>query len=130
MIARGHDKRSGVAAMTNSSTEHATWADFERVGMRVGTIRKVELFPEARKPAYKLWIDFGPFGTKQSSAQLTALYEPDDLVGLQVICATGLGTKRVAGFKSEVLVTGFAREDGAIVLVAPERAVSDGSPLC
>ena len=116
--------------MTSASTEHATWADFERVGMRVGTIRKVELFPEARKPAYKLWIDFGPFGTKQSSAQLTALYEPDDLVGRQVICATGLGTKRVAGFKSEVLVTGFAREDGAIVLVAPERAVSDGSLLC
>jgi tRNA-binding protein len=116
--------------MTSASTEHATWADFERVGMRVGTIRKVELFPQARKPAYKLWIDFGPFGTKQSSAQLTALYEADDLVGRQVICATGLGTKRVAGFKSEVLVTGFAREDGAIVLVAPERAVSDGSPLC
>ena len=116
--------------MTSASAEHATWADFERVGMRVGTIRKVELFPEARKPAYKLWIDFGPFGTKQSSAQLTALYEPDDLVGRQVICATGLGTKRVAGFKSEVLVTGFAREDGAIVLAALERAVSDGSPLC
>ena len=116
--------------MTNSSTEHVTWADFERVGMRAGTIRKVELFPEARQPAYKLWIDFGPFGTKQSSAQLTALYEPDDLVGRQVICATGLGTKRVAGFKSEVLVTGFAREDGAIVLAALERAVSDGSPLC
>jgi tRNA-binding protein len=116
--------------MTSASTEHATWADFERVGMRVGTIRKVELFPQARKPAYKLWIDFGPFGTKQSSAQLTALYEPDGLVGRQVICATGLGTKRVAGFKSEVLVTGFAREDGAIVLVAPDRAVSDGSPLC
>jgi tRNA-binding protein len=116
--------------MTSASTEHATWADFERVGMRVGTIRKVEPFSEARKPAYKLWIDFGPFGTKQSSAQLTALYKPDELVGRQVICATGLGTKRVAGFKSEVLVTGFAREDGAIVLVAPERAVSDGSPLC
>jgi tRNA-binding protein len=116
--------------MTSASTEHATWADFERVGMRIGTIRKVELFPEARKPAYKLWIDFGPFGIKQSSAQLTALYKPDDLVGRQVICATGLGTKRVAGFKSEVLVTGFAREDGAIVLAAPERAVSDGSPLC
>ena len=116
--------------MTSTSAEHATWTDFERVGMRVGTIRKVELFPEARKPAYKLWIDFGPFGTKQSSAQLTALYEPDDLVGRQVICATGLGTKRVAGFKSEVLVTGFAREDGAIILAAPERAVADGSPLC
>lgn len=116
--------------MTSASTEHATWADFERVGMRVGTIRKAELLPEARKPAYKLWIDFGPFGTKQSSAQLTALYKPDHLVGRQVICATGLGTKRVAGFKSEVLVTGFMREDGAIVLAAPERTVSDGSPLC
>ena len=116
--------------MTSASAEHATWTDFERVGMRVGTIRKVELFPEARKPAYKLWIDFGPFGTKQSSAQLMALYEPDDLVGRQVICATGLGTKRVAGFKSEVLVTGFAREDGAIILAGPERAVADGSPLC
>src|SRR5438045_4374360 len=115
--------------MTSASAEHATWTECEHVGMRVGTIRKVELFPEARKPAYKLWIDFGPFGTKQSSAQLMALYEPDDLVGRQVICATGLGTKRVAGFKSEVLVTGFAREDGAIILAVPERRITDGSPL-
>jgi tRNA-binding protein len=116
--------------MAIESAEHASWADFERVGLRAGTIRKVESFPEARKPAYKLWIDFGPFGIKASSAQLTALYTPDDLVGRQVICATGLGPKRVAGFKSEVLVTGFAREDGAIVLAALERAVADGSPLC
>lgn len=115
--------------MTIRSTAHATWSDFERVGIRVGTIRKVDLFPEARKPAYKLWIDFGPYGTKQSSAQLTALYQPHELVGRQVVCATGLGAKRVAGFKSEVLVTGFVREDGAIVLAVPERAVADGSPL-
>ena len=114
----------------SETAEHATWADFERVAMRVGTVRKVEPFPEARKPAYKLWIDFGPFGLKQSSAQLTVLYTQDDLVGRQVICATGLGPKRVAGFKSEVLVTGFAREDGAIILAAPERAVADGSALC
>ena len=114
----------------NLSIDAATWDDFERIGLRAGTIRKVEGFPEARKPAYKLWIDFGPFGVKQSSAQLTALYRPDDLLGRQVICATGLGTKRVAGFKSEVLVTGFAREDGAIVLANVERAVADGSPLC
>lgn len=116
--------------MTNTPAEQASWTDFERIGMRVGTIRKAEPFPEARKPAYKLWVDFGAFGIKQSSAQLTALYEPQDLVGRQVICATGLGAKRVAGFKSEVLVTGFARADGAIVLAAPDRAVDDGSPLC
>lgn len=116
--------------MTTEPAEHPSWADFERVGLRAGTIRKVEPFPQARKPAYKLWIDFGPLGIKPSSAQLTVLYTPDDLVGRQVICATGLGPKRVAGFKSEVLVTGFAREDGAIVLAALERAVPDGSPLC
>ena len=114
----------------NPSTDLATWADFERVAIRVGTIRRVERFAEARKAAYKLWIDFGPFGVKQSSAQLTELYRPEELVSRQVVCATGLGSKRVAGFKSEVLVTGFAREDGAIILAAPERAVADGSPLC
>jgi len=114
----------------NEPAAAATWADFERVSLRAGTIRRVEPFAEARKPAYKLWIDFGAFGLKQSSAQLTVLYAPADLVGRQVICATGLGSKRVAGFKSEVLVTGFAREDGAIVLAALERPVPDGSPLC
>ena len=116
--------------MITESPEHATWGDFQRVGLRVGTIRKVESLDEARKPAYKLWIDFGPFGIKSSSAQLTTLYAPEDLLGRQVICATGLGFKRVAGFKSEVLVTGFAREDGATVLAALERPVADGSPLC
>lgn len=116
--------------MTTEPAEHATWADFERVALRAGTIRRVEPFPEARKPAYKLWIDFGPFGIKCSSAQLTALYAPEDLQDRQVICATGLAPKRVAGFRSEVLVTGFVREDGAIVLAALDRAVADGSPLC
>src|SRR5512146_1774756 len=116
--------------MTTDFAEHASRADFERVALRAGTIRKVESFTEARKPAYRLWTDFGPFGIKSSSAQLTALYAHEDLLGRQVICATGLGSKRVAGFKSEVLVTGFARQDGAVVLAAPERAVADGSPLC
>lgn len=111
------------------ASEAATWSDFERVGLRVGVIRKVEPFPEARKPAYKLWIDFGSFGVRQSSAQLTALYTEGDLVGRQVVCATGLGPKRVAGFRSEVLVTGFTREDGAVVLAVPDGDVPDGSPL-
>lgn len=114
----------------SATDQEASWTDFERVGLRAGTIRRVEPFPDARKAAYKLWIDFGAFGTKQSSAQLTALYSPATLLGRQVICATGLGSKRVAGFKSEVLVTGFVREDGAIVLAALERPVSDGSALC
>jgi len=110
-------------------TACATWEEFERIGLRAGTIRKVERFPEARKPAYKVWVDFGPFGVRQSSAQITVLYSPEELIGRQVICATGLGSKRVAGFKSEILITGFAREDGAIVLARPERAVPDGSAL-
>jgi len=113
----------------SGSTEPASWADFERIGLRAGTIRRVEPFPEARKPAYKLWIDFGSFGTKQSSAQLTALYSAEALLGRQVICATGLAPKRVAGFKSEVLVTGFTRDDGAVVLAALDRPVNDGSAL-
>ena len=107
----------------------ATWADFERVGLRAGTIQRVEPFPEARKPAYKLWIDFGSFGIRQSSAQLTALYSAADLIGRQVICATGLGSKRVAGFRSEVLVTGFTRDDGAVILAVPDRDVTNGSCL-
>ena len=116
-------------AFMTDSPGNANWAEFERVGLRAGTIRRVEPFPEAKKPAYKLWIDFGSLGTKQSSAQLTTLYSPEALIGRQVICATGLGSKRIAGFKSEVLVTGFARADGAIVLAALERPVTDGSPL-
>ena len=111
-------------------TAAATWEEFERVGLRAGTIRKVESYPEARKPAYKVWVDFGPLGVRQSSAQISVLYSPEELIGRQVICATGLGSKRVAGFKSEILITGFAREDGAIVLSRPDRAVPDGSALC
>src|SRR5215475_14718167 len=116
--------------VVSQSSVPGTRKDFEGLGMRVGTIRKVELFPEARKPAFKLWIDFGPFGIKRSSAQITALYKAADLVGRQVICATGLGSKRVAGFESEVLVTGFVRDDQTVVLAVPDRAVADGSPLC
>jgi tRNA-binding protein len=114
----------------NEAPRSASWDDFQRLGLRVGTVRRMEAFPEARKPAFRMWIDLGPLGIKRSSAQLTALYRPEELIGRQVICATGLGVKRVAGFESEVLVTGFARADGAIVLAIPDGQVADGSPLC
>ncbi|MDA5193365.1 tRNA-binding protein [Govanella unica] len=106
-----------------------SWQDFENIGLRIGTIERVEPFPEAKKPAYKLWVNLGPLGVKQSSAQVTDLYSPADLLGKQVLCVTNFPPKRIAGFRSEVLVTGVYREDGAVVLASFEHKVPDGSLL-
>src|SRR3989441_4039734 len=95
--------------------------DFERVEIRVGTVVRAEEFPDARKPAYKLWIDLGDIGIKTSSAQLTRLYRTEELVGRQVLCVTDFPPKQVGRFVSEILTTGFVVEDGNVMLAQPER---------
>jgi tRNA-binding protein len=106
-----------------------SWHDFEMVELRVGTIVEAQEFPEARKPAYKLRVDFGEFGIKKSSAQVTVLYSPSDLIGKQVIAVTNFPAKQIGSFMSECLVTGFVQEDGSVVLAVPDKFVSNGLGL-
>lgn len=99
---------------------------FESLDLRVGRIVRAEPNQRARKPSYKLWIDFGPLGEKTSSAQLRALYRAEELVGRQVVAAVNLGTRNIAGFPSEVLVLGLPNAAGEVVLLAVERPVPLG----
>ena len=104
--------------------------DFLKVDIRVGTVVRVEPFPEARHPAYKLWVDFGEaIGIKKTSAQLTVHYQPDDLTGRQVAAVTNFPAKQIGPFMSEILVLGFPDSDGEVVLIDPERAVPNGGRL-
>ena len=104
-----------------------SWEDFEKVEVRVGEIVGAEPFPEARKPAVKLRVDFGPeLGVKQTSAQITAHYKPKDLPGKKVVAVTNFPPKRIAGFKSEVLVLGVPDEAGEVILLSPDYPVPNG----
>jgi len=109
--------------------DQITWNDFERVELRAGTIIEVEDFPEARKPAYKLKIDFGELGMKRSSAQIKDLYTKEDLLGKQILAVVNFPPKQIATFKSEVLTTGFYLPSGEVVLLHPERTVPNGAKL-
>ncbi|MCH6564947.1 MAG: tRNA-binding protein [Proteobacteria bacterium] len=107
-----------------------SWADFEKVELRVGTIVDVENFPEARKPAYKLKVDFGDeIGIKKSSAQITDIYDREELIGRQVLAVVNFPPRQIGPVRSECLITGFHREDGAVVLVGPDSNVPNGAKL-
>ncbi len=106
------------------------WSDFEKVELRVGTIIEVGDFPEAHKKAYKLKIDFGSeIGLRKSSAQITDIYAKEDLVGRQIVGVVNFPAKQIGPMRSECLVTGFHREDGAVVLARPDSEVPDGARL-
>ena len=106
-----------------------TWGDFERVDMRVGIITEAQPFPEARKPALKLWIDFGALGIKRSSAQITDHYAPGDLIGRRVIAVVNFPPKQIGPFVSEVLVLGAYGEHGEVILLRPDFDVPPGSKI-
>jgi tRNA-binding protein len=109
--------------------EQITWGDFEKVELRVGTILEAFEFPEARRPAYKVKVDFGEFGIKMSSAQITKHYTLEELPGKQIVAVVNFPKKQIGKFMSEFLVTGFADENGDIVLTMVEREVPNGSKL-
>jgi tRNA-binding protein len=106
-----------------------SWEDFAKIELRVGTILSVEDFPQARKPAFKLAIDFGEFGVRQSSAQLTVHYSKETLIGRQILAVINFPKKQIANFFSECLTTGVPDAAGNVVLISPDKPVPNGSKL-
>jgi len=105
------------------------WPDFEKVDMRVGVVTGAEEFPEARRPAYRLWIDFGPLGVKRASAQITDHYRPSELIGRHVVAVVNFPPKQIGPFVSEVLVLGAYNEAGEVILLHPDKPVAPGSKI-
>src|SRR5579864_1671029 len=129
---RAYEAESATRYVTrrkDKDLEQITWKDFERVELRAGTIIEVEDFPQARKPAYKLKIDFGELGVRRSSAQIKDLYTKEELLGKQILGVVNFPPKQIANFVSEVLTTGFYQPSGEVVLLHPERKVPNGARL-
>ena len=103
-----------------------TWNEFQKVEMRVGTVVSAEDFAEAKNPAYKMIIDFGEFGKRKTSAQITKIYQPDELIGQQVIAVVNFPAKQIANIMSECLVLGAVGEEQNVILISPERKVKNG----
>jgi tRNA-binding protein len=105
------------------------WPDFEKVDMRIGVVTDAQPFPEARRPAYRLWIDFGPLGVKRASAQITDHYRPSELIGRHVIAVVNFPPKQIGPFVSEVLVLGAYNAAGEVILLHPDKPVAPGSKI-
>ncbi len=114
--------------MSSSDLEPIAWADFTRVLLVAGTITRVEAFPEAHKPAWKVWVDFGAYGEKKTSARITALYAPEDLVGRQIVGVINFPEKQIGPFRSQFLLTGFHTDSG-VVITTLERPVPNGTRM-
>lgn len=105
-----------------------SWTDFEKVLLVAGTVTRVEPFPEARRPAWKVWVDFGPHGERKTSAQIAGLYRPEDLLGLQIVGVINFPEKQIGPFRSQFLLTGFHTEEG-VVITTVERPVPNGARM-
>jgi tRNA-binding protein len=115
-------------SVTRVEAEPIAWSDFEKVLLVAGTVVRVEPFPEARKPAWKVWVDFGPYGKKKTSAQIASLYKAEELVGRQIVGVINFPEKQIGPFRSQFLLTGFPTDDG-VVVTAIERPVPNGTRL-
>lgn len=109
-------------------TELIEWGDFTRVVMLAGTITRAEVFPEARRPAYLIWVDFGAFGERKTSAQVAGIYQPGELIGKQIIGVVNFPEKQIGPVRSQFLLTGFHTDEG-VVIATTERAVPNGTRL-